>query len=302
MFILGIYCTFMWKEGTTSSGLNSISIIDEKNIVFDSFTIEGAEVDLLGMESVPKLVDAAGLCICQEGDAEIAIDGRSYRIRAGDLCVVFPNAILQILRKSKDFKGYTLAATSEFIHNITIPSSTAVFLYIKEHPCISLTGEEQEMLLSFCNMIKEKDMRKGHLFRYEISKMLLFTLCYEIIAIYQKGKPLERQSYSRKNMLYVRFQHLVASHFNEHRTVDFYADRLFITPRYLSAITKEVSGLTAAGCISRVVVINARLLLSTTKLTVQQISDQLNFPNPSFFGQYFKKHTGMTPKEFRDIN
>lgn len=290
----------MWLERMTSSGMNAISVIDEKNFLFESFMIEGIETDILGLESVPKLVDAAGLCICQAGEAEIALDGRSYLIKSGIMCVVFPNTILQIIRKSKDFKGYTLAGTSEFIHNVNIPSSTAIYLYIKENPCISLTGEEQEMLLSFCDLLREKDMRKEHLFRYEISEILLFALCYEIVAIYQKGKPLERQSYSRKQMLFIKFQHLIASNYALHRTVDFYAEKLFITPRYLSAITKEISGLTAAECIVRIVIINARLLLNTTRLTIQQVSDKLNFPNPSFFGQYFKKNTGMTPKEFRN--
>ncbi|MDH6305685.1 AraC family transcriptional activator of pobA [Parabacteroides sp. PF5-5] len=290
----------MLLEKKNTAGIDSISIVDTRDTAFDSFTIEGWEIDVLGMETVPKLVDAAGLCVCLQGDAEIALDGRSYHFKKGDLCVLLPHTILQISRKSKDFKGYTLAGTSEFVHNINIPSSTAIYLYIKENPCISLSRDEQQMLLSLCDMIKEKDMRKGHLFRYEITEMLLLTLCYEIVAIYQKGKPLERQSYSRKSTLFIRFQHLIASHYHTHRNVEFYAEQLFITPRYLSAITKDISGMTAAECIIRVVIINARLLLSTTKLTIQQISDQLNFPNPSFFSQYFKKNTGMTPKEFRD--
>jgi len=287
-------------EQTNPSGVSSISIIDEDNTIFSSFTIEGKEYDLLGMEAVPKLVDAAGLCICLHGDADIALDGRSYHIKKGDICVVLPNTILQIVRKSNNFMGYTLAGTSEFIHNINVPSSTSIFIYIKENPCISLTPTEQEMLLNLCNILKEKDQRKEHLFRYQISELLLFTLCYELIDIYQKGKPLERQNYSRKNTLFVKFQHLLASNYNMYRDVEFYAGKLCITSRYLSSICKEISGLTASECIKRIVIINARLLLTSSKDTIQQIADKLNFPNASFFTQYFKKNTGMTPKEFRD--
>lgn len=291
----------MWREQITPSGLSAISVVNGDGFFFENFTVEGVEPDMLGLESVPKRVDASGLCICLQGEVEIASDGRSYLIKAGDLCVVFPNTILQIIRKSPDFKGYTMAGTSEFMKQINISSSTAIYLEIKVNPCISLSEEEQNMLLTLCEMLKEKDMRKNHIFRHEITRMLLNTLVYEIAAIFQKGKPLERQTYSSKNTIFIKFQHLIATHYHEQRTIEFYAEQLCITPRYLSSITKEVSGLTAAECITRIVMVNARLLLKSTKLSIQQVSEELNFPNPSFFGQYFKKRTGLTPKEYRNL-
>ena len=83
------------------------------------------------------------------------------------------------------------------------------------------------------------------------------------------------------------------------REVQYYADKLCITPKYLTIVTRQISGNSAANWITRSVILNAKALLSTTQLTIQQVSNKLNFPNPSFFGQYFLRHTGMTPKEFR---
>jgi AraC-like DNA-binding protein len=83
------------------------------------------------------------------------------------------------------------------------------------------------------------------------------------------------------------------------REVQYYADKLDITPKYLTLISRQTSGRSAAQWITYTVILNAKALLATSQLTIQQVSTKLNFPNPSFFGQYFLRHTGMTPKEYR---
>jgi AraC-like DNA-binding protein len=142
-------------------------------------------------------------------------------------------------------------------------------------------------------------MRTEHPWRFEISKLLATAILYEVFAIYQKGTPVQHQLYQRKNTLFLGFQELVAIHYKEHRNIEFYADKLCITPHYLAAIVKEISSLTPSKCIEKVVVSNARILLATTQMTIQHISDELNFPNHSFFSKYFKRVAGMTPKECR---
>lgn len=291
----------MFKQ-TDKPIMESISFQESESALFESFILEGDNNDLLGLGTVPKLINAAGLNICLQGEAEIALNGQSYRVQKGDLSVILPQTVVQIFRKSPDFKGHILGGATKFIHNINIPTATAYYLYIKENPCISLSSDEQNTLLSLCEMLKEKYERAEHLFRHEISEQLLLILCYEIIDIYKKNQPIARQHYSRKNMLFLKFQQLLATHYNTHRDIEFYADNLCITSRYLSAISKEISGMTAAECITRVVVLNARLLLASSDLSILQVSDRLNFPSHSFFSRYFKKHTGMTPKEFRGLN
>lgn len=279
--------------------MDSISILEKGSNFFESFTIEGGYDDIMELESMPHLVDAAGICICLRGEARIIINAQSYRIRQGDMCVVVPNSILQVEGKSGDFEGYTAAVSPHFFNSVSMPSSTAIYLYVKDNPCISLEPDEQARLLALSERLQEHDRRTDHPFRYEVSQLCAMTIFYEIAAIFKKRQPLEEQPYSRKNKLYFEFQHLVATNYDRHRTIDFYADKLCITPRYLSAITREVSGITASESIERVVALNARLLLTTTDMTVQQISDRLNFPNHSFFSKYFKRVTGITPKECR---
>mgnify|MGYP005766453861 CR=1 FL=1 len=92
---------------------------------------------------------------------------------------------------------------------------------------------------------------------------------------------------------------LVVEHYLKQRNVGFYADRLCLTPKYLSKVIKRLSGHTVPEWISRILVLHAQVLLKSSKQTVQQIALELNFPNASFFGRFFKKHTGMTPGQYR---
>lgn len=282
--------------------IEHLCLAEDNKIFFENFLLSGNEYDLLGVELAPRVVDAAGLCICLSGESEAIIGTQSYLIKKGDMVVVFPNEILHIRGKSADFKGYTIACTQEFLMSVNIPSSTSLYLYIKNNPCISLKQEEQEGLLKMCDFLREHDARKEHPCRDEISRHLASAILYEVIGIYKRGEPLKVQPYSRKNKLYFEFIQLVAKYHHCQREVDFYADKLCITSRYLSSICKEVSGITSKGCIDHHIINHARLLLVTTDNTILQISEELNFPNSSFFSKYFKKHVGVTPKVYRDTH
>jgi len=92
---------------------------------------------------------------------------------------------------------------------------------------------------------------------------------------------------------------LVENHYKEHRGLEFYADKLFITPKHLSKVVKTTSGKPANEWIDEYVVLEAKALLKSTNMTVEQISNELNFPSQSFFGKYFKRVTGMSPREYK---
>lgn len=279
-----------------------LSFGDCNKYFFESILLEGLENDLLGIERFPRIVDVAGLCICLEGEAGVVIGSRSYRLKPGDMCVVFPHDILYVTEKSLDFKGYTIACTSDFLMSVNIPSSTPIYLFRKEHPCISLDDKEKEELMKMCEFLREHDQRKDHPCREEISRYLASAIIYEVIGIYKRGEPLPQQQYSRKDKIYFEFTELIAKNCNKQHNMDFYARKLFISPRYLSAICKEIAGITATEYINHHIMVNARLLLATTDKSILQISEEMNFPNASFFTQFFKKHEGVTPKVYRGMN
>ncbi len=111
-----------------------------------------------------------------------------------------------------------------------------------------------------------------------------------------------RGSVSQRNReVFVRFMDLLDQYHQIERSVAFYADKLFITPKYLSSIVKKVSGENALEWINRYVVLEAKSLLMHSDKSIQEVAYALNFPNPSFFGKYFKHHTGMSPGEYKEL-
>lgn len=273
---------------------------EEENTFFENFLLEGGESDLLGLEQHPRIVEAAGLCICLQGEAELTIESRNCFLKQGDMCIVFPNDILYITKKSADFKGYTVACTKEFYNTFYIPSGTSIYMYIKDNPCISLKKDEQDDLIRVCENLKDHDSRKDHPCREEISKHLAAAIIYEVIGIYKKGTPLAQQPYTRKYKLSFEFIDLVVKNCRQERGIEYYANKLCITSRHLSSICKETIGQTAKDYLNEYIIVNVRFLLATSDMTISQISDEFNFPNASFFTKFFKQRTGMTPKEYRN--
>lgn len=138
--------------------------------------IDGSRYDILEEEIIPRQMENGVIVICLEGEAEVILDLKTYLIKRGDLCIIFPFTIIQVVRRSSNFKGYAMGLSVEFISNIQVKSDMAYYLYIKENPCISLSEEEQRMLLELCDMIAKKSLRQDYPFRQEIIDKLLMAL------------------------------------------------------------------------------------------------------------------------------
>jgi AraC-like DNA-binding protein len=271
-----------------------------KEKLFYGFSVNSSVGSIFDEHKIPRQLADGGIFVCLRGEAEFFLDLNSYKLKAGDMCVAFPFSILQTVNASDDFEGLGLGAGVQLFNDIQLPSLTDYYLYIKDNPCISLSDTEQKMLTELCEQMVQKYERIDHPFRQEIANSMFRIIYYEIAAIYKRGKPIVQESVLRKDMLFRKFMFLVAQGYQQCREVDHYAHELCVTPRYLSSVIKEKSGASALKWIKSMVIRQAKSLLMDSSLSVQQVSDRLNFANPSFFGQYFKKYTGMTPKKFRD--
>lgn len=254
----------------------------------------------LNKDSFPYAMRHGGIYICLKGESEVIVNDNKYRLLPHTMCVAFPGTIIQYYAsKSEDLESYVMVMDMNFLRELNIPSANTVYMAMLENPCIELSEEQQYAIMQVCEMMNRQGCRDEHPYHSEINAQMLRLMCYELAGVYASRLPVRREPCSRQDMLFRKFLSLLATDYAVSREVQYYADKLDITPKYLTVVTRQASGRNAADWIVSTVMMNAKALLQSTQLSVQEISNRLNFANPSFFGQYFLRHSGLTPKEFR---
>ena len=140
------------------------------------------------------------------------------------------------------------------------------------------------------------------MYRREVVMGLMQGFFFELCNIFNSYAPDSSavvKSKSRKEYIFERFYESLIPSYQSERSVKFYADQLCLTPKHLSGVVKEISGKTVGEWIDELVILEAKALLNSSSMNIQEIADRLNFANQSFFGKYFKHYTGMSPKEYR---
>ena len=248
----------------------------------------------------PTRLNAACFAVCRKGWCKLNINLRDYEMREGML-IILPDQIVLQRERSDDFSGSFIAVSRDFM-DLVIPTMQQLFpmfFMIKERPCIAVTADELQAFEEYHSFLWSKVKLKDNPYRKEITQGLLMALFYEIYDIYQGHTVKERVSKSRKEDLFERFIRYVYEFYKEERSVSYYAGKMFLTPKHLSTVVKEVSGKTAGEWIDSLVILEAKAMLKSSEQSIQEIADELHFANQSFFGKYFKHHTGFSPKEYR---
>ncbi|MDL2242527.1 helix-turn-helix domain-containing protein [Bacteroidales bacterium OttesenSCG-928-K03] len=248
----------------------------------------------------PFVFSGIALGLCLRGKAKIKINFKEYEMKPNTITVIMPNQVITILDRSDDFFIEQLFVSVDFIAGLILPLGFDIMNNIGHLPCIEVPDDAMEDLIEYYAMIVKQFNQFEQPYRVEIVKGLFYVMILEMMGLYamQEG-PLPSPS-SRIEEINTDFFKYLRRYYKQERNVAFYADKLCITPKYLSSIIKEVTGASALSWIHEIIIVEAKMLLKTTDMTVLQISDELNFSNPSFFGNFFKEHVGMTPLEFRE--
>lgn len=235
---------------------------------------------------------------CMDGSLEFTLDDRIVRIKARTVCSFFTLSPFRINHCSPDFSGYLLFASSYYVTSIDSHIAITYFLHSFEQPLLSLSQSDINYLSNLLRMAEIRTSDLGRVFSREIMYHIVMILIYELSAIYER-KPITDRKMIQGEILLSEFLQLVNKYCEKEHNLKFYASKLSITPKHLSLKVKALTGHTAGEWIDYMIVLKIKKMLLNTSASLQQISDHFNFPDNSFFGRYFKRHTGMTPKSFR---
>lgn len=263
-----------------------------------------------GMElfRFPTRINAFGIVFCSKGSTTILSDLQRCQIDARTMFVCPPGTIIQVETQSEVTVHFILCE-EEFINRIHIDQNLLLHLFmaVRENPILKLDGAEWDEVSRALREVYDEGRRgREDAISTEIILTLFRALAYRLCRLIDDRlgqRPAQQETPDaariRSAAYFKSFIEELSHHFRQERSVGFYAERLHLTPKYLTTLLRTTTGRTASEWIDEYVVLEAKNLLKYSTMNIQEVAYYLHFPNQSFFGKYFKQHTGMTPSAYR---
>lgn len=250
----------------------------------------------------PCRIDAFIMAICLKGEFICTANLKQYVLGRNNVFVGLPTDIIHV-DSTIDLEMYTIFISDSFLRDLNIDISKLMQLYlsVRRHSTASIADNEIELLDHYFALILESIRTKDTNAR-DIIRGLLTALIYQIMSYVRKHYATPENATNKKlhrnEFVYDKFRVLLSEFYIKEHNVKFYANKLCITPKYLSVIVKKVSGKSAVEWINEYIVLEAKSRLRLSNMSIQQIAYHLNFSTQSSFGKYFKHQTGFSPKQF----
>lgn len=277
---------------------------NKKSDVFDYMDEDIAILLNIGKASNFDIVRFNNLVIlfCTEGDIELSVNSIDLHIGASDILVCRPFSIVEQKRRSDNFQGKVISLSTHILKNFvhTGKDTLEKAFYINQNPVIHIDGSILDLVKSYDQFAHVHLALKERPYRKEVMRGLMQALIHELLADIERQVPLKPDNQLRQgDILFGKFIRMLSGKIIKERSVSFYSKELCVTSKYLSTVCKQISGKTALEWISEYVMDNICYYLRYTDMSIKEISDLMEFPNLSFFGKYFKAHSGVSPKQYR---
>ena len=263
---------------------------------------------ILHMLKYPVRFDGYIMFFLKSGHFTLDVNLSTFDIHPNSLLVVTPGNIVKLSAYNEEHIGDAellfALVSREFLASIRFDFNK-VFqdtLRVWKNPCITLEGDDLDLAEDYFRLTR-KLLSSRQANKREILGSLLTSFTYVTLDVWTRqlaaARSEENASSARITQLFERFLALVTEHHNEERGMAFYADKLCLTPKYLSKLVKQASGRSAPDWIDSFVILEAKNMLKYSDKPIKEIVYVLHFPNQGVFYKFFKAHTGLTPSEYR---
>lgn len=258
----------------------------------------------------PIRFDGMSWLLCFEGRMDIEVNLTPASLTTNSIAVTRPGSFVEV--KGIDWEKldcYMLFVSRKFLRDVNFDINILGSLppppkTTSEDPVMYISPAEAKLLRDYYEILHHNSSNSDTIYSKAIARSVIAALTYQLMQIVSRKLPAvdPNRQRSRRSAYVSDFVRLVHDHHRKERSVSFYADKLFISPKYLSLIIKESLGRSAAEIIDEYVILEAKNMLRFSGKNIQQVSYELNFPNQSSFGKYFKHLVGMSPSEYQRSN
>ena len=277
--------------------LYSINEIPQEEILLPGFDIIGNFKDLF---STPVQIRGGLFLLCTRGSCKIKIHLKEFAMKQGCIAMIFPDQFFQLTEVDETCRFAFVAFSQNLAkHPALFTKAIQYAPSIFETPVLQLTPEAVEVFTDFFKVLIKS--RKLAFMPEEQAHLACLQLIIGIGSIAQKNMPAQQPSYSRKEEIVKDLIRIIVENYKKERSIAFYADKVHLSSQHLCTTIKRVTGKTLTDIISSFVIKDAQAKLRSTDLTIQEIAYSLNFSDISFFGKYFKRYTGLSPKQYRNM-
>lgn len=288
----------------TKHKINKGWIYDDKFIFF-SFDLGDDDVNNAFLK-YPIRLDAMYMLMCIDIEKETSIkcDLKDCILTSNSIFYSRPGAILEMGTPVKG-KGWGILCNPNFKSNLNLSIQNLLphFTELKQESVLYISQDKTDILNNMLCMLSRLIDDTNTCYYHELVKAQIALFSYEFLSILSesvKAREKESNKVKREEVYFKQFISLLSEYHQKERSVTFYAEKMKVAPKYLSTIIKKVTMRTPSDWIDNMVIVEAKNMLKYSDLNIQEIANNMNFPNQSFFGKYFKQRTGMTPSEYRD--
>lgn len=248
---------------------------------------------------------------CIKGEFEVEINLKKFTIRKDSMFIYTPGNIVRVTNidpREKESVHFVVVAISEDLMSSTRFDFSKLYnesLRLLESPCVVINENERELCRKYFDLIQEVSKIRMPNMRESVAA-LISSIFYLMGAMWTDRLTAAKKNggeevSTRSKIVLEDFLLLVRDYHTKERSLSFYADKLYLTPKYLSKLIKSVSGKSAHEWIDSFVILEAKNLLKYSDMSIKSIVYELNFPNQTTFYRFFKTKTGMTPSEYRKM-
>lgn len=271
------------------SVMNSIQIIESNRIIPTFFQTE-------------KFTNKGILLsFCLNGKTKVKVNNVDIALTKGSLLTVFPQRIFSIPHTEVEGKYLCILFDLDVIKDLILPTNYQFLNELVRRPIIQLNEANQKVFIDYYELLEQNTSFTASVFYADAIKYLLYSLIAHVNRFYEQDEVNLKPS-SKKETIIFRLYNLVHQDYLTEHNVAYYADKLKLTPKYLTTLVRKQTGKTVSAIINELLITQAQSYLIATDKPIYLIAEELKFSDSTSFCRYFKKHTGQSPLAYRQAH